>query len=100
MPALALFGHWLDIATSPFVLVAPLILALATGRRWIVRLGTVLLAVSLSALSALGATLPHAAVLLGLGALAGLVVAEIWLALVLPLAAGLYRAVKRLRRFF
>lgn len=98
MPALALFAHWLDVATSPFVLAAPLILALATGRPWIVRLGTVLVAVALSALSALGETLHWAAALLGLGALAGLVAAEVWLALVLPLAAGIWRGLKRWRR--
>ncbi|MGJ3262833.1 MAG: hypothetical protein ACFE0R_06325 [Salinarimonas sp.] len=96
MPALALLGHWLDIATSPLVLLAPLALALASGRRWLVRIGTALLALALAALSALGEPLGHAALLAALGALAGLAVAEIWLALVLPVALGVWRGLRRL----
>lgn len=98
MLALALLGHFLDVATSPFVLAAPLVLALATGRRLIVRLGTIGVACLLALLPALEAPPWRAAALVGLGALAGVVVAEIWIGLVLPLAAGIARGVKRLRR--
>ncbi|MGP9818708.1 hypothetical protein ACTZWW_01730 [Salinarimonas sp. NSM] len=96
MPALPLFAHWLDVATSPIVLIAPLVLALASGRRLVVRLGTALVALALSALSALGAPLGEALVLLVLGALAGLVVAEVWLALALPVLVGIWRGLRRL----
>jgi hypothetical protein len=98
MLALALFGHFLDLATSPFVLVAPLLLALTTGRRALVRLGTIAVACLLALLPALEATAGRAAALLALGALAGAVVAEIWIGLVLPLAAGVARGLRRLRR--
>ncbi|WP_349368983.1 hypothetical protein [Salinarimonas sp.] len=98
MLALALLGHFLDVATSPFVLAAPLLLALATGRRAIVRLGAVGVATLLALLPALEAPTGRAIAMLGLGALAGAVVAEIWIGLVLPLAAGVARGVRRLRR--
>ena len=96
MPALPLFAHWLDVATSPLVLIVPLVLALASGRRLVVRLGTVLGALALSAFSALGAPLGEALALLALGALAGLVVAEIWLVLALPVLVGIGRGLRRL----
>ncbi|WP_372424439.1 hypothetical protein [Salinarimonas chemoclinalis] len=98
MPVLPLFAHWLDVATSPLVLIAPLVLALASGRRLVVRLGTTLGALALSALSALGAPLGEAMALLALGALAGVVVAEIWLALALPVLVGIWRGLSRLVR--
>ncbi|WP_029032739.1 hypothetical protein [Salinarimonas rosea] len=96
MPALPLFAHWLDVATSPLVLIAPLVLALASGRRSVVRLGTTLVALVPSAFSALGEPLAEATTLLALGALAGLVVAEIWLALALPVLVGIWRGLRRL----
>ncbi|GGK41246.1 response regulator [Salinarimonas ramus] len=95
MAALSHFALWLDLATSPLVALATLALTLASGRRGIVRLGAMLCAAGLGALTALGGTPSALALAAGIGALAGLAVAEIWLGLVLPVAIGLVRLGRR-----
>ncbi len=89
--------EFVETAFSPVVLGAALVLGLFARRASQVRIGTALVAAALGVLDAAGfGAVELGVVLVLVGALTGLLVAEVTLILVLPCAAALLGLARRL----
>lgn len=99
LTSLAVF---LQTLFDPLVLIAPLVIGAATGRRLPIRLGTAALGGLMAWLGPVAAP----ATILGpwlapaLGVAAGLAAAEIWLQLIWPVWAWARESARRLRAWF